>query len=59
MIEIHAANFAKQLLGCIAVGSSIGEIDGTPAVLNSQHTLLKLHTILPDHFTLTIEGVQQ
>jgi hypothetical protein len=44
MIEIHAANFAgdsgkgfiSQLLGCIALGFSIGILNGQLAVLNSK-----------------------
>lgn len=44
MIEIHSANFAgdtskgyiSQLLGCIALGSSIGILNGQLAVLNSK-----------------------
>ncbi len=58
-IEIHSANFAKQLEGCIAVGDTIGEIGGIPAVLNSKLTLSKLHAILPDNFNLTINGVPE
>jgi hypothetical protein len=58
-IEIHSANFASQLEGCIAVGNAIGEIDGVPAVLNSKMTLTKLHGILPDNFTLIINGVPE
>lgn len=44
MIEIHSANFAgdankgyiSQLLGCIALGMSIGTLDGQLAILNSK-----------------------
>ena len=57
-IEIHAANFAHQLEGCIAVGNSIGEIGGIPAILNSKQTLSMLHSVLPDNFSLTIKGIQ-
>lgn len=56
-IEIHAANMASQVKGCIAVGDRIGQIDGIPAVLNSKKTLAMLHSILPDEFKLTIVGV--
>lgn len=55
-IEIHSANFASQLEGCIAVGSSIGAIDNVPAVLDSKATLAELHTKLSDKFSLTITG---
>ena len=53
-IEIHGANTINDLLGCIGVGDSYGNIDGLPAVLNSQVTLNKLRGILPDSFTLII-----
>ncbi len=53
-IEIHPANFASQLLGCIAPGSSMGEINGVPAVLNSQNTFKALKKALPDNFTLIV-----
>ncbi len=44
MIEIHSANFAgdaskgyiSQLLGCIALGMSVGVLNGQLAVLNSK-----------------------
>lgn len=35
-IEIHAANLASQLLGCIALGESRGQINGQDAVFASQ-----------------------
>ena len=54
-IEIHPANLADELLGCIGVGSSIGQIDKLPAVLNSQNTFKMLLSTLPDEFTLTIK----
>lgn len=57
MIEIHAANFARQLLGCIAVGDQIGKIGNEVAVLNSQKTFAMLHSKLPDEFYLNIIGV--
>lgn len=53
-IEIHNANFASQLLGCIGVGLSIGMIYNTPAVLSSLPALVKLRGILPDTFQLNI-----
>ena len=57
LIEIHAANFAYQLEGCIAVGDTIGKIGDTPAIFNSKMTLAKLRAILPDKFTLTVKGI--
>ncbi len=56
MIEIHPANFASELLGCIGVGDEIGLIGGVPAVLHSQNTFTELKSILPDKFQLTIIG---
>lgn len=56
-IEIHAANVASELLGCIGVGDSLGSIEGFPAVLNSQSTLQFLRNSLPNNFTLTIKGL--
>ena len=53
-VEVHAANWAHQLLGCLGVGDSFGTLSGLPAVLNSQHTLTKLRTTLPATFSLAI-----
>jgi hypothetical protein len=55
-IEIHQANTMKDLLGCIGVGDSLGNVDGLPAVLNSRKTLDMLQSKLPDVFSLTITG---
>lgn len=54
-VEIHAANWARQLLGCIAVGEEVKIIDGTEGVTNSKATLAMLKKKLPDEFYLTIE----
>lgn len=54
-IEIHPANFVSDLLGCVGVGDSQGQINGVPAVLNSQETFKMLLSTLPDSFTLTIQ----
>lgn len=54
-ILIHNGNTENDVKGCVAVGSEIGEIDGLPAVLNSNATLKKLREILPLNFTLTVE----
>lgn len=35
-ILLHPANLARELEGCIAPGTSFGELSGLPAVLNSQ-----------------------
>lgn len=56
MIEIHAGNTIHDVLGCIAVGDSLGTVSGLPAVMNSRHTLTKLLLTLPDSFDLTIKN---
>jgi hypothetical protein len=53
-IEIHPANLASELLGCIGTGDTLGDIDGRIAVLNSQVTFRMLMSKLPDSFYLTI-----
>ena len=53
-IEIHPANFASELLGCIGVGRSIGVIGDQNAVLDSKSAFLMLQSILPESFTLEI-----
>ena len=57
MIEIHAANWATQLLGCVAVGDDIESIEGVRGVTNSKNTLAKLKQELPDSFQLTFQSV--
>lgn len=52
-IEFHSANKASQLLGCIAVGSGYGVLDGETAVEASKATLARLHMTLPDEFDCT------
>jgi hypothetical protein len=56
MIEIHPANTYLDLLGCIGVGSSIGEVNGLPAVLSSKNTFAMLKSVLPDTFKLIIKN---
>ena len=55
-ILIHAANYSRQLLGCIAVGLSHADIDkdGLEDVTSSNATLKKMNEILPDSFMLQI-----
>ncbi len=55
-IFIHVANFASELLGCIGVGLSFGELNGFPAVRQSKLGLDRLKTILGDQksFPLSI-----
>lgn len=54
-ILIHSGNTINDLKGCIAVGDSMGELDGLPAVRNSKITMEKLSGMLPDNFMLNIE----
>ena len=51
LIKIHAANTAKQLLGCIAPGRSLGFLEGQIAVLSS---VLALKTLME-----SLHGAQQ
>lgn len=55
-ICIHAANFVSQLLGCVAVGDGLADInkDGQLDVINSRKTFEKLMEILPDEFLINI-----
>ena len=55
-ILVHNANYARQLLGCIAVGSSHTDIDGDGYrdVTSSVKTLDKLYNLLPSRFELNI-----
>lgn len=63
MIEIHSANFAgdsskgfiSQLLGCIALGTSIGVLNGQLAVLNSKGAIAQFEAKqMGQDFILTI-----
>ena len=55
-IQIHSANFLRQLKGCIAVGDSIKFLDGDslPDVTNSKNTLKALLAVLPDNFMIEV-----
>ena len=64
MIEIHSANFAgdagkgyiSQLLGCIALGTSIGILNNQLAVLNSKGAIAAFEAKQDkQYFTLTIK----
>jgi hypothetical protein len=55
-ILIHNGNVETQSLGCILVGNSFGNVNGSPAVLNSVYTLNQLRQTLPSNFTITITG---
>jgi hypothetical protein len=56
-IQIHSANFVRQIKGCIAVGDGIKFIDNDsiPDVTNSVKTLGALLAVLPDTFKIVIE----
>ena len=55
-IQIHSANFVRQIEGCIAVGKGIQFLDGDsiPDVINSRNTLRALLAVLPDSFDIEI-----
>ena len=62
-IRIHSGNFAGQkskgyksdILGCILVGGSMGEINGQDAILDSKITLAKFMEVMQNKpFELTI-----
>jgi len=56
LILIHAANYSRQLLGCIAVGKTHIDIDGDGLkdVTSSKATMAKLNEILKYDFELQI-----
>ena len=55
-ILVHAANFVRQLKGCIAVGYAHTDIDGDGLrdVTHSKKALKALNMALPKEFKLTI-----
>lgn len=55
-IQIHSANYVRQLLGCIAVGKTMQDInnDGLLDVTSSRNTLDELLALLPDEFEIDI-----
>ena len=57
-IEIHIANYTSELLGCIAVGESMGGTGGEPAVWNSAEAYATFLAVHParESFTLTIQN---
>lgn len=59
-IVLHAANTIKELRGCVAPGMEFGELNGLPAVLRSQAAMIKLRSLLPKEFWLSvIDGVPE
>jgi len=53
-IEIHSANLASELEGCIAVGQWFADFNGVRGVANSKPTLEMLKIALPAEFDLVI-----
>jgi len=55
-ILIHNANYSRQLLGCVAVGTNHTDIDrdGLKDVTSSKATLKQLVELLPSEFILKI-----
>lgn len=56
-IEIHPANYAHELKGCIAPGQGYFTAAGNPGVSNSKATMNFLKSTLPKTFTLTIRSI--
>lgn len=56
-ILIHPANYVRQLLGCIAVGSDLKDIDGDGLedTTNSRNTMDKLLSFLPKSFDVVVK----
>ena len=56
-IKIHAANFVRELRGCIAVGKELLDIDndGIIDTTNSKKTLKELLTKIPDKGKIKIQ----
>ena len=45
-ILIHPANWASQLLGCIALGKGRGVLNGKPAILQSRAAIKEFHAAM-------------
>lgn len=56
-IEIHSANWAVQLNGCIAVGDAVKDSADGRMVTNSKKTLDMLKSRYPEGFELFIRSV--
>lgn len=59
-IQIHIANFKRDIEGCVAVGSSLVDIDGDGLldVANSSKTFKGLMAVVPQEFYLEISSVR-
>lgn len=57
MILIHEANFVHQLLGCIAVGQSVQDLnrDGVPDITSSKLTKARLLEFIDGETEITIQ----
>lgn len=55
-ILIHSANWAHQLLGCVAIGKARGVLNGKPAILRSKEAIAEFHAAMREQpFTLKVE----
>ena len=58
-ILIHPANWASQLLGCIALGKGRGVLNGKPAITQSRDAIKEFHAHMKEQpFVLRIEWAQ-
>ena len=58
-ILIHPANWASQLLGCIALGKGRGVLNGKPAITQSKQAIKEFHEAMREqNFTLEIAWAQ-
>ncbi len=55
-IQIHCGNYTRQILGCQLPGEEFIDLDGDgiPDITNTEVTLEKLLTALPDRFTIEV-----
>ena len=55
-ILIHAANFSSQLLGCVAIGKGLFDLngDGRLDVTSSKQAMKEMLSALPNEFDLEI-----
>jgi len=60
-IEIHIANYVRQLLGCIAVGVGRGDIDGDGQIdmEKSKDALRDLLAVLPEKGYIHIDSTNE
>jgi hypothetical protein len=59
-IRIHSANFATQVLGCIALGITNGKMEGKRGVFGSTTAVRKFHEALnQEDFQLEIRNARE